>query len=364
MSAKIASNEPSVPADVSILIDEVSLGLRETAQEVVPWFVEQMPTMYFQDTDHETQVSHLRAIIAAKSSGRPIEQTLRSEDGSQWTSMRPLNYPGVLAELAAELPSDRKLRAAKIHTAKDGTLVLDTFEFGDMEAFDASDPVQAAKAEECLAYAAEHAPHLTPEMLNDLFPRLRAEQLQTITPLRFCRQAERYQVLTGTDGTLIDLEPESDPTQCRITVSYGNATTQVMLARIASRLARSMINIHRAYLDSVDDGRNGTISILGFVVTGPDGGVIDGDSQLWHQLRQDLLRARGPRDHARRDHHRVLRPGPPGADQGEPLRLQPRPHPVAGQGEHRLHAGNRRSVPRPVRPRHAYDDQPVRAASR
>ena len=290
MSAKIASNEPSVPADVSILIDEVSLGLRETAQEVVPWFVEQMPTMYFQDTDHETQVSHLRAIIAAKSSGRPIEQTLRSEDGSQWTSMRPLNYPGVLAELAAELPSDRKLRAAKIHTAKDGTLVLDTFEFGDMEAFDASDPVQAAKAEECLAYAAEHAPHLTPEMLNDLFPRLRAEQLQTITPLRFCRQAERYQVLTGTDGTLIDLEPESDPTQCRITVSYGNATTQVMLARIASRLARSMINIHRAYLDSVDDGRNGTISILGFVVTGPDGGVIDGDSQLWHQLRQDLLR--------------------------------------------------------------------------
>ena len=104
------------PLDPAALVDELAEGLRQTAEDVVPWFVAQMPPMYFQDTDHATQLTHLRAIIAARASGRPIELTLRSEDGSQWTLMRPLDYPGVLAELVSELPHDRPLRAAKIHT--------------------------------------------------------------------------------------------------------------------------------------------------------------------------------------------------------------------------------------------------------
>ena len=76
--------------------------------------------MYFQDTDEETQLAHLRAIIAEKASGRPIELTLRSDDASEWTFMRPRDYPGVLAELMEDLPWDQTLRAAKIHTAGDG----------------------------------------------------------------------------------------------------------------------------------------------------------------------------------------------------------------------------------------------------
>ena len=67
-----------VPLDPTVLIDELTEGLRQTAQDVVPWFVAQMPLMYFQDTDHATQLVHLRAIIAARASGRPIELTLRS----------------------------------------------------------------------------------------------------------------------------------------------------------------------------------------------------------------------------------------------------------------------------------------------
>jgi glutamate dehydrogenase len=272
------------------LIEEVTASLRETAQEVVPWFVQQMPTMYFQDTDRTTQLSHIRAIIAAKASGRPIELTLRSEDGSQWTSMRPLDYPGVLAELVSELPQDRKLRAAKIHTAKDGNLVLDTFEFGEAPPVDLDDPAQAKKVQQTVAYADEHETDLTEAQIVEFCRRCSADYLNTVTPLRLCKHRELYQLVTGTDGTAIILEDESDPTQCRITVAYGNATTQTMLARIATRLSRSMINIHRAYLDNIDDGANGTISLLGFVVTGPDGGPIDADSDLWRQVRQDLLR--------------------------------------------------------------------------
>src|SRR6185503_13727946 len=92
------------------------------------------------------------------------------------------------------------------------------------------------------------------------------------------------------DGTAVHMEPESDPTQSRIVVAAGNVTTRTMLERVATRLARSSINGHRAYLDVISDGKNGTISLLGFVVHGPGGKSIDPASPLWNSVRRDLLR--------------------------------------------------------------------------
>ncbi|MCI0363976.1 MAG: hypothetical protein L0219_08855, partial [Phycisphaerales bacterium] len=85
MPAKsITAVEPKSP-DAQSVIDELAESLRKTAEAVVPWFFQHMPPMYFQDTDHATQLSHLRAIIAAKASGRPLELTLKGEDNAQWT---------------------------------------------------------------------------------------------------------------------------------------------------------------------------------------------------------------------------------------------------------------------------------------
>ena len=72
-------------------------------------------------------------------------------------------------------------------------------------------------------------------------------------------------------------------------VAVGNVTTRRMLERIATRLAHSGVNIHRAYLDLIADGKNGTITLLGFVCQAPGGGPIDRDSDLWKTLRRDLL---------------------------------------------------------------------------
>ncbi|MCH8823033.1 MAG: NAD-glutamate dehydrogenase [Planctomycetes bacterium] len=290
MSEVSTSSITTDPLDPKTLIDELTEGLRETAQDVVPWFVANMPPMYFQDTDHATQLGHLRAIIAAKASGRPIELTLRSEDGSQWTLVRPLDYPGVLAELVSELPHDRPLRAAKIHTAIDGQLVLDTFEFGEADRFDPQDPKQRAKLELTIAHAVEHEPDWTAQEITEQFERLGAEYVLTVTPLRICRHIKFFRRVSGTDGTAVSLEPETDPSQSRIVVAIGNATTRTMLERIATRLSRSSINIHRAYLDLIDDGANGSISLLGFVVQTPEGGPLEADSDLWKSLRKDLIR--------------------------------------------------------------------------
>ena len=155
-ASQSAANQPantSASHDAPALIEELAGGFRETAEGVVPWFVSQMPPSYFQDTDRATQLAHLRAIIAAKASGRPVDLTLKSEDGRQLTLVRSDNYPGILAELVAQLPLDRSLRAAKIHSSFDSSLVLDTFVFGDPEPFDSRDPRQAAKLADTIRYA-------------------------------------------------------------------------------------------------------------------------------------------------------------------------------------------------------------------
>ena len=288
-SSKATTSPPEQPDRPEEVIDQITGGLRAQSEQVVPWFLEQMPPTYFQDTDEETRLIHLRAIIAARASGRPIEMTLRSEDGSQWTSMRPLDYPGVLAELVAELPTDQPLRAAKIHTAHDGSLVIDTFEFGESPRCDLSDPEQKIKHQEFLDFVKQEHPEWSADELTDFLQRCSADYMLTLTPLRLHKHWDMYKKISGTDGTVITLEPELDPTQTRISIAVGNSTRRTMLERLASRLSQSEINIHRAYLDSIDDGDNGTISLIGFVVQGPEG-AIDPDSALWGRVHHDLRR--------------------------------------------------------------------------
>jgi len=280
----------SKPDNPTTVIEQVTESLRSTAEEIVPWFLEQMPLMYFQDTDEQTQLAHLRAIIAAKASGRPIEFTLRNEDGSQWTCMRPLDYPGVLAELMSELPWDQTLRTAKIHTASDGCLVVDTFEFGEAEPFSIDDPSHARRVEETIEYANEFMPEWTAEQVRHYFTLCSEDYTMAITPLRMAKHWQLVQRLTGTDGTTVAIEREADPTLSRIIVAVSNSTRRSMLQRIATLLSKSRINIHRAYLDSIDDGENGWITLVGCVVQGPDGGQIDEHSELWKEVRGDLLR--------------------------------------------------------------------------
>ena len=81
-------------------------SVRNTAAEVVPWFVESMPQTYFQDTSHEDQLSHLRALLAAIASGNPPELVLKNED-----------VPGVIGRVGTILGS-HEINIAEYHQAR------------------------------------------------------------------------------------------------------------------------------------------------------------------------------------------------------------------------------------------------------
>ncbi|MCA9296640.1 MAG: NAD-glutamate dehydrogenase [Phycisphaerales bacterium] len=290
MRANSAHGEDAIRQNPAEVVDEIVDSLRATADEVVPWFLGNMPLTYFQDTDLATELSHLRAIIAAKASGRPLELTLRSKDGSQWTMMRPLDYPGVLAEMVRELPHDRPLRAAKIHTATDGALVVDTFEFGDVDPVDLETGDGSAKLQQIRTYAKEHPGEIDVEVATDYLRRCSAQYVKNVTPIRMSRHMTLFHQVAGTDGTAVVLEPEDDPNVCRIVVAVSNSATRMMFERIVTRLSASSINIHRAYLDTIMDDDGAQVVLLGFVVSRPDGGCLDIESPLWRAVQRDLLR--------------------------------------------------------------------------
>ena len=120
-----------------------------------------------QDPERLAQLAHLRAIIAAKASGGPIEITLKSDDGAEWTSIRSSTEPQILAELIRQLPEDAPLQGARVHTANDDTLLLVQFQLGEAERFDSADPAHAERIVEVVAYAEKHDPEFTPEVARD-----------------------------------------------------------------------------------------------------------------------------------------------------------------------------------------------------
>ncbi len=297
MSPQTAPDDSSPPhhADPDRLVDELVGEFRETAEQVIPWFLDQMPRMYFQDTDLPTQLRHLQAIIAARTSTNadsPLDITLKKEDGSEWTALRSNDGPGVLAKIVAALPLGRSLQSAKIHTSFDGNLVLDTCEFGEATPFNIDDESQAANLESLLEYASEKRPDWTPENIRSYMSSCSQNYFETLTPLRICRHHDLYEQVRGTDGTVVDLEQEAEPTESRITIVFNNARTRTSLERCANLLAKHKVDIKRAYLDLVGCDPFGSVTFVGFVVQSPEGGQIDPESEYWRQIKTDLTRVK------------------------------------------------------------------------
>lgn len=299
------------------LIDDLARGLRHTAEQVVPWFLERMPAAYFHDTDHDTRLRHLHAVLAARASGMPLRLTLRSDDGSTWTYISDASYPGLLAELLQQLPRDRPLRTAKIYTAIGGELVVDLFEFGTaLLAAYTRDPQTVEDppgSSETLAVARERM-QLDDEALADLtrhLERCPIEYVSTMTTGRILANWRLCRRVSGTDDTVVTLESEVDPQVSRISIASGNGRPRTMFERAARLLSSHGVDIRQAYLDLVPDhharpgelGRSGrpddsdAISLLGFIVDCPDAATLDPQSERWAAIRTALMRLEWLDDH-------------------------------------------------------------------
>lgn len=287
----VRSNDATQPSpQTNGLLDQLSAEFHSTACVVVPWFLDNMPKMYFQDTSPEAQRVHLRSILAAKTSGRPIDVTLKSTDGHSITAIRSGNRAGVLADIVRDLPMDVSLRAAKIHSSKDGALVIDTFEFGDQEPYDKSNAAQNAAIENTIAFSRTHHPSHEVNSLRKFLTGCSARYLSTLTPLRMCRHFELFRQISGSDKPIVSLESEDDPTTSRITIAVSNARTRTMLERAARILMRHNASITRAHLDIVQDAPYGSVTFLGFIAQWANHTRIEANDPRWSSLHSEIMR--------------------------------------------------------------------------
>ena len=276
--------------DPTVLASDLGKSFQRSAEAIVPWFVAQMPRMYFEDTSATEVSNHLRAIIAARASGQPLHLTIHSDDHRQWTIIREGNKPGVLAEVVRSLPMSPSLRAAKIHGSKDGAIVLDTFEFGDRAPFTGTTPEQAEKLTATIAFANSNAKDWSESAIRAYFAGCAADYVATLTPHRLNKHRLLLQSVSGSEGTAVETEPELEGELTRMTIAFSNARTRTMLERCAQVLSRGGINIQRAYLDQVADPPFGSVTLLGFVIQTQDGKSVDTTSAAWKQVAHDLTR--------------------------------------------------------------------------
>ena len=277
-------------SDLTSLRAEIIHSLEHTLDAVLPWFMSEMPAAYFADTPDQERLAHLRAILAARASGMPPRITLHSEDRARWTFLMDGDRPGMFREILDQLPAEAPLRQVKVHTSADGQLAIDTIVLGDIPRFDPSDGAQQSRLDAILALVAKV--HGDVDAVQSFLLRSSADFVRSATALRAIRCADRYASVRGTEDTLVELEPEADPTSSRIVITVGNATPRRMFERCADLIGSHGVNIHRAFVDVIEDPGHGYVTLFSYIVRGPDGRALDADGLVWHALAPSLARGK------------------------------------------------------------------------
>ena len=270
--------------------DALLASFRSTTKPVTPHFYKTMPEAYFTDIDEESRRNHLKAIIATEANGLPLDLTLRSENGLQYTFINAENYPGQLSYLLKQVAPDLSLSSAKVYTSSDGHYVLDVFDCAPQQPCDPQEPLQAQKIRELLDYLGTQAGDITPEQIQQHVRHCTVPYILNVSARRICEDFRIIRAIRGTNETQVHDVSLPAQGEVRLTIGVGNASQRALFERIVSHLGHCNIDIRRAYLDTFDDGSGDVVSLFNFFVKIPDCHSPKMAETGWAELRHDLQR--------------------------------------------------------------------------
>lgn len=295
------------------LVHELMQVQMSTANQVVPWFLNQMPSSYFRQIPEEVRVKHLQAICALQDTGNNTNIILKSDnpDGRrEMTFIRSGNFTGQLREMISLLPRDfGPLSRVKVFTSSDESLVLNVFT-ADSKADDALES-SAQDREAILKYAAEvqagqyqgdprHAapsPRLEPGPLNAYIDLCTRFHVATSNPRRFVRIKQLYDKIAGSENCAVDVEayePDTSAKDSRFWVSLAqtNVLPRVGLDKCLKLFKLHNLDVLRCHMDRVNDPGNGQVCLLRMLVqlhdTDQEPWPLDGTE--WTTLKHELRR--------------------------------------------------------------------------
>lgn len=213
----------------------------------------------------------------------PQDLTLRSADDGRVTFIRDASYPGLLAELVKRLPRYPPLSSAKVHTATDGCLVLDTFDLGEPEVCDLRDGEQAkVVADKLQLLTRQHGLEAGP--LRQHLGGCARDYLRRM-PAR--HMAAHYQLLERMHESglcEISMVPQDEEGVFRASLACPSREGQDLFARIATYLGQRQVDITRGHVDLFHED-SGVAAIITVLIRVPGGAEPD-------DLAQDLVRLR------------------------------------------------------------------------
>ncbi|CAI5728485.1 unnamed protein product [Peronospora effusa] len=258
---------------------------KESARKTVPWFLANMPPSYFRSIHEEDRLQHLNAITALVNAQQPAV-LLRSLDHRVFSHFRSgANFPGRLANVLDQLPQSvdgTTLARVKIFTARDDSLGLDIFRFGQQEPFlnktedekQARSTIQTFCAEiQAGKYAGdksypEAGPHFEPEAIDTFLNHSNTMYVQFSNPRRLAWQMELFSRVRGTESVAVHVEHKwetrSDENklasgtipQTMLTIAASNVIPKSFMQKAATYLGLCNLNVVRAHLDVVKDPQN------------------------------------------------------------------------------------------------------------
>lgn len=299
------------------LIYELTQQQSRTIEEVVPWFLNNMPAAYFRQIPENFRIAHVKAISAVTDANMDLHLNLQAHlpDGRRvLTFIRPGTAPGTLLNMIMELPykdnddSDyMPLTRLHVFSSEDEKMSLNMFVYGTREA------APSEVTEDLVTPILEYAELVqkgdlgtkTPDGLKHptASPLFEKETLMGYlgkcshnyinfglsNPRRFLQQMEMFDEVSGSEGTAVHIEPDSvEPNHFWVDVAVANSYPRVALENLCRLLFLHDFDVTRARLDVVPDADNGNITMLRMLVTptGSNPGTADVFDVLTREIKR------------------------------------------------------------------------------
>eukprot|EP00298_Acanthocystis_sp_HF-20_P016988 c21644_g1_i2.p1 GENE.c21644_g1_i2~~c21644_g1_i2.p1 ORF type:complete len:1061 (+),score=497.44 c21644_g1_i2:2-3184(+) len=306
--------EPGKSVSEEVLVNQLNAQQVASSNELVPWFLKNMPQSYFRQVSEKARMSHLKALSALYGAGADLTLTLKSssEDKTQQTLtlIRP-NKIGLLHDVMEQFPSltPLEIKSASSYVSFDQSLVLSIFYLRTgaprgkatcPELFELASKIQAGEFLNNPLYPSP-SDHFLPKNLEESLQLVDPVHITTAGERRFLKQLEMYHKISGTDGVEIDIEEYIADENAElghhkkafwVSVAVDDVSPRHILTNFAAICRMHELENLRTHLNIV--GKNekshmNNVCIVRFLLATPESVTLKSDN-FWESLKFDIKR--------------------------------------------------------------------------
>lgn len=273
------------------IIHELTQQQTKTIEETVPWFLQNMPSSYFRSVPEQFRMDHIKALSAIQDANLDLHLNLKSHlpDGHLiLTYIRPGKEAGRLLNLVKDLPWNfdseeyRPLSRVQVFTSKDETMSLSLFVYNGNTPhpakFDAENVgrriLDYAKRLQNGEFEMDEGVPTPSHIFEDkemieYFQKCEESYIMRSNPLRFLKQRELYEKVSGTECMAVSIEKShlDTPGNYWIDIAVANSLPQIALENASRVLYQHDFDVVRSHLDMISDDENGTCCMLRLLVS-------------------------------------------------------------------------------------------------